>query len=334
MTSTLGTLAITLPAPHLTLSECVDLARKAEQEWGYDAIWLAETSGPDSFSLAAAISMVTNHVTIGSAIVPVFNRTPAVLAMSAATLGELSDGRFILGLGSSSHAIIEQWNGVTFEHPLDAVRDAVAICRQALGGNRTDYRGNVFSSKGLKLTSKPSDQPPIYLAALREKMLNLAGEVSDGVIINLFPIESLTKILDAFKKGALESGRNPEGPAVCRHQVGLTQDIGTARNMIRTSFAGYFATPVYNRFLDWCGYGDEMRKVRKGFEDRDREAVASALHDQFIDEISILGDFETCQEKLSMFVEKGVTTTVLSPISSSREETLSCYETFAPANQR
>ena len=95
MTSTLGTLAITLPAPHLTLSECVDLARKAEQEWGYDAIWLAETSGPDSFSLAAAISMVTNHVTIGSAIVPVFNRTPAVLAMSAATLGELSNGRNI-----------------------------------------------------------------------------------------------------------------------------------------------------------------------------------------------------------------------------------------------
>ena len=334
MTEPLGTLAITLPAPHLTLSECLDLARKAEQEWGYNAIWLAETSGPDSFSLAAAISMVTKHVTIGSAIVPVFNRTPAVLAMSAATLGELSDGRFILGLGSSSHAIIAQWNGVSFEHPLDAVRDTVAICRQALGGNRTDYRGNVFSSKGLKLTANPSSPPPIYLAALREKMLNLAGEVSDGVIINLFPIDSLTKILDAFKKGAGNPRRDPERPVICRHQVGLTKDVGNARNMIRRSFAGYFATPVYNRFLEWCGYEDEMRKVKRGFEDRDREAVASALHDQFIDEVSILGDIETCQKKMSRFVEKGVTTTVLSPISSSREETLSCYEAFAPANQR
>lgn len=330
----LGTLAITLPAPHLTLSECLDLARKAEQEWGYEAIWLAETSGPDSFSLAAAISMVTEHVTIGSAIVPVFNRTPAVLAMSAATLAELSGGRFILGLGSSSHAIIEQWNGVKFEHPLDAVRDTVAICRQALQGERTNYQGKTFSSKGLRVTANPPSQPPIYLAALREKMLNLAGEVSDGVIINLFPLHALEKILDAFSEGAKKTGRDPDAPVVCRHQVGLTKNVAQARNMLRKSFAGYFATPVYNRFLGWCGYQDEMNRVKDGFERRDRAAVASALHDQFIDEVSVVGDFETCQQKLSAFVENGVTTTVLSPISSNREETLACYEAFAPARQK
>ena len=108
----LGRLAVSLPAPFVPARECVELGRRAESEWGYPAIWLAETSGPDSFSLAGALAMVTERVTIGTAIVPVYNRTPAVLAMSAGTLAELSGDRFVLGLGTSSHAIVEGWNGV------------------------------------------------------------------------------------------------------------------------------------------------------------------------------------------------------------------------------
>src|SRR5512139_4223926 len=102
----LGRVALTLPLPQLPPRACVELARHAEREWGYDATWLAETNGPDSFTLAGALAMATERMTLGTAIVPVYNRTPAVLAMSAASLAGLSDGRFVLGLGSSSHAIV------------------------------------------------------------------------------------------------------------------------------------------------------------------------------------------------------------------------------------
>jgi alkanesulfonate monooxygenase SsuD/methylene tetrahydromethanopterin reductase-like flavin-dependent oxidoreductase (luciferase family) len=180
---------------------CVELAKRAESEWGYDAIWLAETNGPDSFSLAGALAMATERVTIGTAIVPVYNRTPAVLAMSAATVQQLSGGRFVLGLGSSSHAIIGDWNGVAFEKPLAHVRESVAILRQALAGKKTDFDGSVFRSHCLRLGTG-AVPVPIYLAALREKMLRMAGALGDGLIVNLFPVTALPKMLAAYRAGA------------------------------------------------------------------------------------------------------------------------------------
>ena len=125
-TALLGRTAITLPVPFFDARECVELARRAEREWGYRAVWLAETNGPDSFGLAGAVAWATQQVTIGTAIVPVYNRTPAVLAMSAGTLAQLSGDRFVLGLGSSSHAIVGDWNGVPFERPL-AARQAMRL---------------------------------------------------------------------------------------------------------------------------------------------------------------------------------------------------------------
>ncbi len=332
--SDLGKLAITLPAPHLGVAESLEVARRAEEEWGYDGIWLAETSGPDSFSLAAALATVTSRIEIGTAIVPVYNRTPAVLAMSAATVAALSEGRFVLGVGTSSHAIMDAWNGVPLERPLAAMRDAIAICRQALSGERTDYDGEMFRSKGFRVTPTPPSPVPIYVAALRERMLRLAGELGDGVIVNLFPRAALPQILRAFRAGRAAGGRAGDAPVVCRHQVGITDDVGEARARVRGSFAGYFATPVYNRFLQWCGYEDEMKRIADGFAARDRDAVSAAMHDAFIDEIAILGDRDSCHEKLAAFVRDGVTTTVLSPVSRNREETLALYEAFAPAARR
>ena len=151
----LGKLAITLPAPFLTAGQCVDLARRAEDEWGYDALWLAETGSADSFALAGALAVATRRAEIGTAIVPTYNRTPAVLASGAGTLAQLSGDRFILGLGTSSHAIIEQWNGVPFEAPLARVRDTVSILRQALAGEKTNHDGKTLRSHGFRLGVLP-----------------------------------------------------------------------------------------------------------------------------------------------------------------------------------
>jgi probable F420-dependent oxidoreductase len=328
----LGKLAISLPAPFLSAADCIDVARRAENEWGYENIWLAETNGPDSFTLAGALATATSRATIGTAIVPVYNRTPAVLAMSAASLAQLSGDRFILGLGSSSHAIIESWNGVAFERPLGHVRDAVAIVRQALAGEKTQHEGASLHSAGLRLGSLPAKPVPIYLAGLRPKMLALAGEIGDGLIINLFPVTALPQILAAYRSGAEGASRDAsKDEVVCRFQVAVTDDVPAARNLIRMAFAGYVAQPVYNAFFAWCGFEDEAKAVADAFARRDRAASTAAMSDDLVDRVTILGSAEQCREQIAGFVEAGVTTPVIAPVATDRRSVDAVFEALAPA---
>jgi probable F420-dependent oxidoreductase len=328
----LGRLAISLPAPGLGALECVELARRAEREWGYDAIWLAETNGPDSFGLAGALALATERATIGTAIVPVYNRTPAVLAMSAATAAQLSAGRFVLGLGSSSHAIIGDWNGVRFERPLAHVRETVAILRQALAGEKSDFSGEVLRSHGFRLGNRPGQHVPIYLAGLREKMLRLAGAIGDGLIVNLFPVTALPRILAAYRAGATAAGRDAaRDEVVCRFQVAVTDDLPYARNLVRLAFGGYVAAPVYNKFFAWCGFEREARAVADAFARRDRAGVAAAMSDDMLDRIAILGSAQCCREQIAAFVAAGVTTPVISPLAIERRAIEAVFEAFAPA---
>jgi probable F420-dependent oxidoreductase len=327
----LGRLAISLPAPGLDARACIELARRAEREWGYDAIWLAETNGPDSFALAGALATATERATIGTAIVPVYNRTPAVLAMSAATVQQLSGGRFVLGLGSSSHAIVEDWNGIPFERPLAHVRDAVAIVRDALAGRKTDHAGEALRSKGFRLGNVPATPVPIYLAALRERMLRLAGGIGEGLVVNLFPVTALPQILAAYRAGAAEAGRDASrDEVVCRFQVLVSDDLPFARNVVRMAFGGYAAAPVYNRFFAWCGFEREARAVAEAFARRDRAGVAAAMSDDMVDRIAILGPAERCRERIAAFVAAGVTTPVISPLAIDRHAVEAIFAAFAP----
>jgi probable F420-dependent oxidoreductase len=331
----LGRLAISLPAPFLSPRACVEIARSAERDWGYDAIWLTETNGPDSASLAGALAMATERATIGTAIVSVFNRTPAVLAMTAATLAGLAPGRFVLGLGSSSHAIVEDWNGVPFERPLAHVRETVAIVREALAGRKTDYEGKTLRSKGLRLGCPPERPVPIYLAALRERMLELAGEIGDGLILNLFPVTAMPRILAAYRRGAARAARDASrDEVVCRFQVAVTDDLAAARSMIRFAFTGYVAQPVYNAYFRWCGFEAEARAVAEAFARGDRAASAAAMTDALIDRIAILGSAERCREQIAEFVAAGVTTPVIAPVATDVAGVRAVLEALAPVRTR
>jgi probable F420-dependent oxidoreductase len=327
----LGRVAISLPLPFLTSRDCVALAQKAEDEWGYDAIWLAETAGPDAFALAGALAQATRRSTLGTAVVPVYSRTPAVLAMAASTLAQLSEGRFILGIGSSSHTIVEEWNGVAFDRPLTRVRETVAILRQALAGERTDFVGQTVRSRGLRLGSVPARPVAIYLGALREKMLALAGEVADGLCVNLFPVSALPKMLAAYRAGARRAGRDgARDEVVCRFQVAVTEDLPAARNLARLAFSAYIAAPVYNKFFAWCGFEREAQAVAEAFARRDRAATGAAMSDDLIDRVFILGSPERCRAQIAEFVAAGVTTPVLSPLAADRRGIAAVFEAFAP----
>jgi probable F420-dependent oxidoreductase len=331
MTANMGRMAFTIPAPGFDARGNVELAKRAEQEWGYPAIWMAETAGPDSFSLAGAMAVSTSTIEIGTAIVPVYNRTPAVLAMTAATLAQLSGDRFILGLGTSSHAIMRDWNGVDFRAPLGHMRESVALIRQALTQEKTDFEGKHFRSHGLRLGAKPKKPLRIYLAALREKMCELAGEIGEGLIINFQPASAMPQILAAYRRGAARAGRDgTNDEVVCRFQLCVTNDRARARAIVRAAFGGYLAAPVYNAFLAWCGFEGEAKRIAEAFARKDRAGVAAAITNEIVDRIAIIGTPDECREQIAGFVAAGVTTPVLAPLAMSREEAVRMLEAFAP----
>jgi alkanesulfonate monooxygenase SsuD/methylene tetrahydromethanopterin reductase-like flavin-dependent oxidoreductase (luciferase family) len=191
----------------------------------------------------------------------------------------------------------------------------------------------VLRSRGFRLGNPPRPPVPIYLAALREKMLRLAGEIGDGLIVNLFPVTALPRMLAAYHQGAAAAGRDASGhEVVCRFQVLVTDDLPYARNLVRLAFGGYVAAPVYNKYFAWCGFEAEARAVADAFARRDRAGVAAAMTDDLVDRIAILGPAERCRERLAEFVAGGVTTPVLSPLAADRRAVEAVFETFAPAH--
>ncbi|HEX7926859.1 MAG TPA: LLM class flavin-dependent oxidoreductase [bacterium] len=324
-------MGVTLPVP----PDAAATLRQAEwaEAKGYSDVWFADTGELDALTLAAAVALRTKRVRIGVAVVPAYTRTPAVLASTASTLAQVSNGRFLLGLGASSHLMIEGWHGMKLEKPLTRVKETTLIIQQALKGEQTKFEGAMLRSSGYRLANPPKQHVPIVLAGLRPNMLEMAAEVSDGVVINLFPAKALPKILEHIKIGAARAGKKMEDlEVVCRHQIFVTDNPAAARDTIRKRFAPYFATPVYNRYLAWCGYEDAAKTIDQGWKEKDRAKTAGALSDEIINEVAIIGTAEQCQAKLRAMIAGGVTTPIVACPSPDPKEFAATHEAFTPKN--
>ncbi len=322
-------IAITIPHP-LGVEPTLEQAVWAEQQ-GFDDLWFADSSGVDALTTAAAVAVKTERVRIGTAIIPVFSRTPAVLASTTHVLNQLSNGRFILGLGSSSPVMMEGWHGQKFEKPLTRVKETTQLIKSMLTGEKSNFDGETLQSHGYRQLPLPEGSQPVYMAALRAKMLETAAEVSDGVIINLFPEAALPKLMEHIRIGGERAGKKLEDiEVVCRHQVIVTDDKARARNIIRAAFAPYYATPVYNNFLKWCGFGETADVISEGWAQKDRAKTTGALTDELVDQIAIIGSKEECQERIRGFAAGGVTTHVLSCVYL--EEMEQTYGAFTADN--
>ena len=287
------------------VAEMVDQALRAEAA-GYDDVWFADTGYPDSLTAAALVCERTERVRVGIAVVPAYTRTPAVLASSAGTLAEVSGGRFVLGIGASSHTMIENWHGLRLSRPLARMRETTALVRQMLSGEKTAFDGETVRSRGYR--QPPAAHPvPIYLAALRPRMLELAAEIGDGVVLNLFPRAALGRIVEHIRAGAGRAGRDPASIEVaCRFQALVSEDRQLAYDSLRPFMSAYFATPVYNRYLAWCGWPKAAEAVAAGWAAKDRAATAAAVTDELIEEIAIIGPRDECQARLREYAQGGI----------------------------
>jgi probable F420-dependent oxidoreductase len=312
-------IAMTLPQT-TGVTETLELARWAEAE-GYDDVWFADNSGIDALTTAAGVAVTTDRCRIGTAIIPVFTRTPAVFASTSHVLHELSGGRFILGLGSSSQTMMENWHGQKFEKPLTRVRETAQLVRSMLAGEKSDFSGSTLSSSGYRQLPLDSGAVPIYMAALRGKMLEAAAEFGDGVIVNLFPKGALPRMMEHIRIGAERAGKKLEDiEIVCRHQVIVTDDKESGREAIRKQFTPYYATPVYNDFLAWSGYEGAAQTIAEGWAEKNRQKTASAMTGDLVDEIAIIGSAEECQDGIRERAEAGITTHIISCVEVEQQE--------------
>jgi len=325
----LGNLALSLPVPG-DVPACLYWARRAE-ELGYESIWIAETGGPDPFVLAGAVAQVTKRVRIGLAVSPVYIRTPATIAAAAGTVSQLAPGRFILGLGASSHAIVENWHGTPFAKPLARVRETVAAVRGMLEGKKVTLDGQTLRTQGFRLMVPPAGPLPIYVGALRPAMLELAGEIGDGVAINLLPVAAVAPPCQHIAAGAQRAGKDPaQLEVVCRQQVLVTDDRAAARDLFRTALTGYFATPVYNKYAAWYGFEEEAALIAEGFKSGDRSLTRKGMTDRLVDSIAVFGSLEECRERLAAYVAAGVDTTAISVLSFDPDVFRKTVEGLAP----
>ena len=325
-------IALTLPAAGGKVRDTIALARWAEER-GLDDVWWGDGGAPDALTLTAAMADATSTIRIGVAVTPVYSRTPAVLAATAYTIGELMPGRFVMGLGSSSQTMMEQWHGVPLDKPVTRVKETALMVRSMLAGEKSNFNGKTLTSNGYR--QMPTTKPvPIYLAALRPNMIEMAAEVGDGVIFNLWPRRALPKMLAHVKIGAAKAGKNfADIEIVNRHMVLVTDDVAAARDAFRAWFAPYYATPVYNSFLAWAGYEDAAAAIREGWAAKDRNKTAGALSDALVDEIAILGSAYYCRDKIRELGAAGITTHIVAPLSmAGRDNIKATQDAFVADN--
>lgn len=309
-------LAFSPTTPGVSARDLVDLCVTAEA-LGYREAWCAEVAGPEPFGLLGAIARATGTMDLGVAVVPATTRSPALLAMSAATVSQLLAGRtFSLGIGSSSAFIVDSWHAAPFDPPVDRVRSVVEATRILLAGGR-DVEDDWVRVRRFALASPPHGPVRLCVGALGPRMLAMAGAVGDGVCLNLMPPRLVGRQREAIAAGAAAAGRGL--PAhfrlVARLHTVPTDDLAAGREVIRAAFGPYFAQPVYNRFLAAMGYVEEAGAIAAAFAAGDRSGVGAAMHDTLVDDVAIVGSGSRIRDRLDEYAAAGLDVAALNLIA-------------------
>jgi probable F420-dependent oxidoreductase len=290
---------LTLPLPQLPLADHEQHVRRAEAA-GFTDLWSGETNGPDGFTPLVLAAAWTERARLGTGIVGVMTRGPALLAQQAAGLADASGGRFVLGIGASSDRIVSGWNAMDFSRPLTRVSETIDFLRTALDGERT--------ATGFKLEQPPAERVPIVIAALRGRMLRLAVEKAEGAFTNYLPLAGLPRVVEQLD-GA------PDGfELLCRFFC-LPGEREQVEPLARFMFASYVTVPVYAEFFRWLGFGERIAAMCEAWAARDREGAMAAAPWDLIEDTFIFGTPEQMKERLGRYVEGGVTLPVLLPIA-------------------
>jgi probable F420-dependent oxidoreductase len=299
------TLGITIPLGVPLPEHAAVLPRLSEA--GYEHFWSSETAAFDAFTPLAHAAALVPRAQLGTAIAGVFQRGPALLAMSAAGLAEAAPGRFTLGVGAASPAIVEQWNGIAYRQPLRRVRESVEFLRAALAGEKLP--------NGFRLERPPATPPPIVIAALRPAMLRLAGSLGDGAVLNWLSAQDVARVVPLVHEGG------PGKQIVARIFVCPTDTPDAVRAAAKRLITGYLTVPGYADFHRWLGRGERLEPMWRAWREGDRRGAVAAVDDALVDELFVIGTPEQCAAHVRRYADGGVHVPVLMfvPLDPTRD---------------
>lgn len=303
-------------------------AAEIADEAGMDSIWIPEAWGYDQVPLLTEIALRTKRLRIATGIMNCFSRSPGVVAMTAATLDDISEGRFILGLGTSGKNVIEGLHGIPFEKPLQRLREYVEIVRLLLAGERlAKHHGEIFPSlRPFKLVYPPASRKvPIYIASLARKSVQMAGEIADGWLPAFWPVHLYPEGLGWIAEGAAISGRDPKEVDVAPFMgTVVNDDLETAKSIARWPIGFYLGGmgKFYSQMLTRAGFGPEVERVKKLYDEGKRDEAFAAVDDKLIEATSAVGSMDAVRAKLDVFRAAGVTNPIVGYPSGADEKTV------------
>ncbi len=294
------------PRDLLPVRTLVDWAMLAER-LGYDSVWIPEGRGRELMATIGAMGQATSRIRLAAGILPLYSRPPALVAMAAATLADLTAGRFVLGVGTGHPAIIEEGYGLQYREPLAAAREFIHIVRRLLTGENVGAHGRVFRVDAFQLEARPAHRVPIYLAALGPRMLQLAAQLADGVILNWSSPERVRSAVEMVRQEALLAGRDPTSVhVVCFVRAAVTQMHGAAWKVMRRLLAAYAAMPAYARMFEDAGFVGDVAAMSAAWAVGGVEVAAAVASDEFVGGLAVVGSAQECLEGLRRYREAGV----------------------------
>src|SRR4051812_1610324 len=317
----------------LTAEQQLELVQLAESV-GYDSVWAAEAYGSDTATVLAWLAGQTEKIKLGSAIFQMPARTPAMTAMTAATIDQLSDGRMLLGIGSSGPQVAEGWHGQPFARQLRRTREYVEILRTALARERLQYEGEIYTlpipdgpGKALKLMiGTVQERIPIYIAAIGPKNTKLTAEIADGWIPTFFSPEHVGEFRPLLEQGAKKGGKSLDDVAITPTvNVCIDDDIDKARDVMRPYLALYVGgmgsreQNFYNALVQRYGFEDAAKEVQDLYLEGKKDEAAAALPAELIDITSLCGPRDRVAERLAVYRDAGVDTLITTPVAFEHE---------------
>jgi F420-dependent oxidoreductase-like protein len=290
-----------------SLDSALDRARLAD-ELGFDSVFTTHIAGRDSLSLLMAYASVTERVRLGTGVVPIFSRTPASMAQTAATIDEFAGGRMVLGIGVSHKVTVENWYGARIEKPVTQMREYATILRAIFRGEAPP-EGEFFSTHFQFMGYAARPDLPIYIAALSPNMLRLAGEIGDGVMLWLCSPDYIRDVVvPSVREGRERAGKSLDGfeivPAIT---VALTDDVEAAHATMRQELVPYSSLPFYRAMLERSGFGDDLAAFDEGMQAGDVERAKAGLSDRLLESLAGLGSADEVRGAVERYRDAGAT---------------------------
>lgn len=286
----------------------VETARLAE-ECGYRSFWTAETTGPEAFSVLAAAGAAAPGLDLGTGVLALQLRTPMLVAMAGATLQALHpDREILLGVGISSPVVAGRWHGQPYtDRPLSQVREYLTLVRACLSGEKVDFAGDHYQVKGFRLGVKLGERrPKLVVGALNEKMLALAGELADGVLLNYLPASHVPWSVEQVRKGGDAEIYAYVHAGICAREEGI--------ELARRDLFSYAVVDAYAKSFERAGFADEVAEIREAHAAGDRAAALAAVSDRMVDAIDVMGDADTVAATMRAYADAGVDVPILMPL--------------------